>query len=126
MEALDRNYRAANRRLITIENFENALRAFSEGRYSDAATLLEQVLQRQPDHQEARDLLSRVRRKMTPLTDAEKEEIRLLYIQGMKHFTQKDYARAIEVWNQILEIDPENESVRKNIDEARQRIEKLD
>ncbi|MCK4537439.1 MAG: PorV/PorQ family protein [Candidatus Krumholzibacteria bacterium] len=125
MEELGRNYKAANRRLQTIESFENALKAFSEGRYDDSANLLEEVLRRQPDHEEARDLLNRIRRRMTPLTEEQKEEVRQLYIQGMRHFTQKDYLQAIAVWNRIIEIDPDNESVRRNIEEAQQRIDKL-
>ncbi|MBU8922158.1 MAG: PorV/PorQ family protein [Bacteroidales bacterium] len=125
MEELGRNYRAANRRLQTIESFESALKAFSEGRYDDSAILLEEILRRQPDHEEARNLLDRVRRRMTPLTEQQEEEIRQLYIQGMRHFTHKDYPQAIAVWERILEIDPDNESVRRNIEEARQRIDKL-
>jgi cytochrome c-type biogenesis protein CcmH/NrfG len=42
----------------------------------------------------------------------------------MKHFTQRNYSEAIEIWKKILEIDPDNESVSKNIEDARQRLEK--
>ncbi|MCU0640160.1 MAG: hypothetical protein MUF59_09880 [Candidatus Krumholzibacteria bacterium] len=124
MEELDRNYRAADRRLKTIDSFEEALKAYSEGRYADAAALLRRILEQQPDYAEARDLLNRVQRKLTPLSDAEKEQIRQMYIQGMKHFTQRNYSEAIEIWKKILEIDPDNESVSKNIEDARQRLEK--
>ncbi len=124
MEELDRNYRAADRRLRTIDSFEEALKAYSEGRYADSAALLRRILEQQPDYAEARDLLNRVQRKLTPLSDAEKEEIRQMYIQGMKHFTQRNYSEAIEIWKKILEIDPDNESVSKNIEDARQRLEK--
>lgn len=126
MEELDRNYRAASSRLRTIEYFESAMRAFSEGRYADAEDLLLQVLDRQPDHEEARDLLDRVRRKMTPISDEQREQVRQLYIEGMKHFTQKNYSAAIEVWRRALEIDPDNESIRRNIEEAQQRIGKVE
>lgn len=124
MEELDRNYRAADRRLKTIDSFEEALKAYSEGRYSDAAALLRRILEQQPDYAEARDLLNRAQRKLTPLSDAEKEQIRQMYIQGMKHFTQRNYSEAIEIWKKILEIDPDNESVSKNIEDAKQRLEK--
>ncbi len=124
MEELDRNYRAADRRLKTIDSFEEALKAYSEGRYADAAALLRRILEQQPDYAEARDLLNRAQRKLTPLSDAEKEQIRQMYIQGMKHFTQRNYSEAIEIWKKILEIDPDNESVSKNIEDARQRLEK--
>ncbi|MBN1163872.1 MAG: PorV/PorQ family protein [Candidatus Krumholzibacteriota bacterium] len=125
MEELSRDLRSASRRLGTIELFENALNAFSVGRYNEATELLTRVLGRQPDHQEARNLLRRIQRRMTPLTEEQKEEIRKLYIEGMKQFTQQEYQQAIETWRKILEIDPDNESVKKNIEEAELRIQKL-
>ncbi len=126
LNELNRDYRAANTRLMAIEQFEDALTAFSAGRYGDAVELLNALLEKQPDHEEARKLLRRAQRRMTPLTDEEKNEIRRLYIEGMKNFTKKDFNAAIEIWRRILEIDPDNESVRKNIEEAEQRIRKLE
>jgi tetratricopeptide (TPR) repeat protein len=126
MEALSRNYRDARDRLETIDLFENALKAFGEGRYAETISLCERLLGREPDHNEARDLMRRAMRRMTPLTAEEKEEIRRLYIQGMKYFTQSNYAAAIGEWQKVLEIDPDNESVRKNIEEAKARLQKID
>ncbi|MBN2183691.1 MAG: PorV/PorQ family protein [Candidatus Krumholzibacteriota bacterium] len=125
MEKIDRDYRATSHRLQTIDYFENALAAFSEGRYADAAALLRQVIERQPEHKEAKNLLQRINRKMTPLSDEEKEQIRQYYIEGMKFFTLGDYSSAKNAWQKIIEIDPDNESVRKNIEEAEQRLKKL-
>ena len=50
---------------------------------------------------------------------------RSLYLAGMQHFAKDEYAKAIEQWQKILEIDPTNESVQRNIDEARQRLGQL-
>lgn len=125
MEALDRDLRDASHRLQVIELFEQAAAAFGAGRYEESAVLLRRVLERQPDHEEAMDLLRRAQRRMTPLTDEEKEQVRRLYIEGMTHFAKKDYLSAIAAWNSILEIDPENGSVIRNIEEARQRLRKL-
>ncbi|MBN2072186.1 MAG: PorV/PorQ family protein [Candidatus Krumholzibacteriota bacterium] len=125
MEQIDIDYKAKSLRLETIDHFENALKAFSEGRYEEAADLLRRVIGQQPDHQEAKNLLMRINRKMTPLTSEQKEMIRQYYIEGMKHFTLGDFSASIEAWQKILEIDPDNESVQKNIEEAQQRLKKL-
>jgi tetratricopeptide (TPR) repeat protein len=126
LESMDRDYREANRRLLVVELFQNAAQAFGEGNYEGAADLSRQVLQIQPDHEEAANLLRRAQRRMTPLTEEDMQEIRRLYIEGMKHFTQKDYSEAIKKWDRILVIDPDNESVRKNIEEAQQRLNSLE
>ncbi len=126
METLSRDYRNARDRLETIELFESALTAFGEGRYAETISLCDRLLQSEPDHEEARDLLRRATRRMTPLTEEEKEEIRRLHIQGMKYFTQSNYKAAIIEWQKVLEIDPDNESVKKNIEEAKARLQRID
>ena len=125
MEELSRDYRNARDRLETIELFESALTAFSEGRYAETVDLCNRLLEHEPGHDEARDLQRRATRRMTPLTDTEKEEIRRLYIQGMKFFTQNNYSAAIKEWQKVLEIDPDNESVKKNIGEAEARLQRI-
>jgi cytochrome c-type biogenesis protein CcmH/NrfG len=126
MEIMGRDYREASRRLREVELFQRAVEAFGEGRYEESAELSRQVLQLQPEHEEAASLLRRAQRRMTPLSEEDMQEIRRLYIEGMKYFTQKDYAGAITIWYRILEIDPDNESVKRNIDEAQQRLNSLE
>ncbi len=125
IEELNRVYRATSKRLEIVEMFDEALGAFSSGKYTETIDLCNRVLEKDPDHVEARNLLCRAQRRLIPLTDEEKERIRQLYIAGMKHFSQDNYTEAIEQWSRILEIDPDNESVRKNIEEAEARLHKI-
>ena len=66
------------------------------------------------------------KRKLTPLSKAEEEAIRGHYLRGMAHFSKDEYAQAITEWEKILEIDPTNESVQRNIDEAKERLRQLE
>ena len=66
------------------------------------------------------------KRKTTPLTKQEEEEIRRLFLRGMQHFAKDEYQKAIEQWQKILEIDPTNESVKRNIEEAKERLKQLE
>jgi tetratricopeptide (TPR) repeat protein len=124
LEEMRRSYRSASRKLEIVDLYEKALTAFSEGRYADAKAILDELLRKDPGHEEAQILLRRTERRMIPLTDGEKEEIKRLYISGMKFFTQGNYAAAVDEWRKILDIDPDNESVLKNIEEARRRLGK--
>ncbi len=124
IEAQGRDYQAASERLRRIELFESALEAFGSGRYSEAAEKLREVLRVEPNHEEARMLLRRAERRLVPMTEEEKEEIKRLYIEGMKYFMKENYAKAIEEWKKILEIDPDNGSVMDNISEAEKRLRK--
>lgn len=126
MEQINRSYRQTTDRLRDIELFDEAVRLFSEGRYEETRDRLGDLLRHKPDHEEARKLMRRVERRLEPLSDEEKELIRRLYIEGMKHFTQNDYNAAIAEWRKILEIDPDNESVQKNIEEAETRLRRME
>jgi tetratricopeptide (TPR) repeat protein len=122
VEEMQRSYQTASRRLEIVRLFENALAAFREGLYAEAKAELTELLRLNPAHEEAKKLLRRTERRITPLTDEEKEEIKRLYITGTKYFTQGNYTAAIEEWRKILDIDPDNESVLKNIEEAQRRL----
>jgi cytochrome c-type biogenesis protein CcmH/NrfG len=106
-----------------MELFDTAMKSFGDGQYAEAARQLGELLRLDPTHQEGRKLLMRTQRRMTPLTDREKQQVRALYIEGMKFFTKNEYAEAVEQWRKILDIDPDNESVMKNIEEAEKRLQ---
>jgi Tfp pilus assembly protein PilF len=122
LEDMSRSYQTTSRRLEIVELFEQALGYFSEGQYDQARSKLRELLRKDPNHAEAQNLLLRVNRRLTPLTDEQKEEVKQLYIAGMKHFTQGNYTAAIDEWRKILRIDPDNESVQRNIEEAQRRL----
>jgi len=123
LNEMSRDYTETAKKLRVMELFDDAVKAFGDGQYAEVTRQLGELLRLEPTHQEARTLLIRAQRRMTPLTDREKEQVRTLFIEGMKLFTQNDYAGAIEGWKKILDIDPDNESVVKNIEEARKRLQ---
>jgi tetratricopeptide (TPR) repeat protein len=123
LDEMSRDYTQTSKRLRIMELFDGAVKAFADGKYADASAQLGELLRLDPAHEEARKLLLRSQRRMTPLTDKEKAQVRALYIEGMKFFTQSKYTSAIEQWKKILDIDPDNESVSKNIEEARKRLQ---
>jgi tetratricopeptide (TPR) repeat protein len=120
---LSEGYRRSERRLEIASLRNRALTAVAAGELEEARGLLERLLELEPGDREAEDLMGRVQRKLTPLSEEEKQKIRELYLAGMKHFTQDEFALAIRSWEEILAIDPDNESIRRNIEEARLRLE---
>jgi tetratricopeptide (TPR) repeat protein len=123
LNEMGRDYTEASKKLRVMELFDGAMRSFGDGRYEEASRQLNELLKLDPTHQEGRKLLIRAQRRLTPLTDREKEQVRALYIEGMKYFTRNEYAKAVEQWRKILNIDPDNESVMKNIEEAEKRLQ---
>jgi tetratricopeptide (TPR) repeat protein len=111
-----------NRRLAALTTLNEVARAYAEGRYADANTAVQHALALDPGSNEARDWRDRiVRRLSTPKPELD-ARIKQLYIKGMEAFTAGDYRGALKNWEQILLLDPLNESARRNVLEARERM----
>jgi tetratricopeptide (TPR) repeat protein len=125
IESMSQDYNATQRKLRIVTLYNDALQLYNDGKYQDAMKNLNELLQLQPDHADARKLQALAKRRSTPLSDAEKTKIRELYLSGMQYFSKDEYARAITEWEKILEIDPTNASVQRSIDEAKERLRKV-
>jgi tetratricopeptide (TPR) repeat protein len=125
IESQSRNLTQAASSLRRVNLYNTALQDYNQGNFQKAKNGLEQLLRLQPGHEEAANLLALAKRKLTPLTKTEEEAIRRHYLKGMQFFSKDQYNEAIAEWQKILDIDPTNESVRRNIEEARDRLEQL-
>ncbi len=111
-----------NRRLDALGAVNQAARAFAEGRYADAARSIDRALALDAQSVEAKAWRERIARRMAaPKTDLD-VRTKQLYIKGMEAFTAGDYRAALQYWEQILVLDPLNESARRNVLEARERM----
>jgi tetratricopeptide (TPR) repeat protein len=125
IENQSRDLQETATKLRIVNLYNTALQDFNQGSYQAAMNGLEDLLRLEPSHEEARTLLTMTKRKMTPLTPEEEESIRRFYLRGMQYFAKDQYREAIAEWEKILEIDPTNESVKRNIEEARERLKQL-
>jgi tetratricopeptide (TPR) repeat protein len=124
IESMSQDYSATQKKLRIVTLYNDALQAYNAGRYDDTMRDLRELLSLQPDHADAKKLMTMTKRRTTPLTDVEKTRIRELYLAGMQHFSKDEYAQAIAQWQKILDIDPTNESVARSIEEAQERLRK--
>ncbi|MGE5178288.1 MAG: hypothetical protein ACM3PF_04255, partial [Bacteroidota bacterium] len=113
---------ALARRLEALTAVHEASIAFNEGRYGDAAKAVSRALAADPGSAEAREWRGRVNRRLvTPRPEVD-ARVKQLYIQGMEAYTAGNYEQALRSWEQILVLDPLNESARRNVLEARERM----
>ena len=111
-----------NRKLEALTALNEVARAFAEGRYTEAGTAVERALALDPASPEARDWRNRISRRLSTPKPELDARIKQLYIKGMEAFTAGDYREALKNWEQILVLDPLNESARRNVLEARERM----
>jgi len=110
------------RKLDALTALNEVARAFAEGRYTDASAAVQRALALDPASPEARDWRDRIQRRLSTPKPELDARIKQLYIKGMEAFTSGDYREALRNWEQILVLDPLNESARRNVLEARERM----
>jgi tetratricopeptide (TPR) repeat protein len=125
IESQSADLEQAAKRLEIVNLYNDALQDFNQGNYQQAITGTERLLKLEPGHEDAKRLQVLAQRKLTPLSKEEEASIRRYYLKGMEYFSKDQYAEAIAEWEKILEIDPTNESVQQNIDEAKERLKQL-
>jgi tetratricopeptide (TPR) repeat protein len=87
----------------------------------DALRVFLQVLDRNPRHREATELIDRTRQILKP-------EVETFFRIGLQLYTKENYKLAIEEWDKALLIDPNHQGTveyRKRADEKLKALEKL-
>jgi tetratricopeptide (TPR) repeat protein len=113
---------ALARKLDALTAVHAASQAFNEGRYGDAQSAVRKALALDPGSKEAKAWKERVQRRLSTPRPELDARIKQLYIRGMEAFSSGDYKEALKSWEQILVLDPLNESARRNVLEARERM----
>jgi len=87
---------------------------FEKGHYRDAGDLYERVFALDPGNEDARKGMEKVEARLFGVPDLDKkvEEAEQYYRNG-------EYEKAIELWEEILRVQPENEDLARRIKEAR-------
>jgi tetratricopeptide (TPR) repeat protein len=107
------------------ELYATGLQLFSEGEFERALESFNALSQIDPNYLNVQEYINKSRAEMTEVTTYSQDVLNLYY-EGMELYLEKRYADAISKWEEILEIDPYNKLARRNIDEARKRLRKLE
>ncbi|MGH7682097.1 MAG: hypothetical protein ACRENN_08935, partial [Candidatus Eiseniibacteriota bacterium] len=110
------------RKLEALTAIHTASGAFTEGRYADAQVSIRRALALEPSNEEAKAWRDRIERRLSTPKPEIDARVKQLYIKGMEAFSTGDYHEALRNWEQILVLDPLNESARRNVLEARERM----
>ena len=134
------------KKVVTEKDRRNAERLYRRGlefyrseRLEDAINSLKEALLLNPEYVDAQVLLARTESKLRNLQKAvaaaQSEDegvsdelsirIKKHYIEGVTFYMNGLYAEAISEWEEVLRLDPTNESVKTNIERARKRLEMM-
>ncbi len=100
---------------------------FDAGRLLAAEENFRRVLQRRPQDPAALGYRQKIRAasgQKTTLEDLQKDpEIWRQYNEGLAAYTAREYQKALDIWQKLLERFPSNEALLRNIADAKKRLE---
>ncbi len=99
---------------------------FRSGYYAEARQKFLFVLSVKPDEPVAKDYINRIDVALAHPPTLEKIQrnrvIWQYYLDGLKFMRNKEYQKAIDAWEKVLEVYPNNESTLDNLEQARLRL----
>ncbi|MBK7141083.1 MAG: PorV/PorQ family protein [bacterium] len=127
----DAEVRAAKQRLVdrldVTQQLKLGIDLFNGGKLSEARRQFEAVLRVNPQDPVALEYMGKLGAvaPMPPtLEDLQKDkEIWPLYLEGLRHMRNKDYQKAIDAWERVLKVYPNNASTIENIRQAKLRLQ---
>jgi len=113
----------ARARLAVWSRYGSSLDLYYAGRFRDAETEFSAVAAAVPHFERVDEYLRRARiQKETPGKEMA-PELMQLYREGMSYYLRGRYDLAVSSWERILEKDPTNPLAKRNIEDAKKRIE---
>jgi tetratricopeptide (TPR) repeat protein len=110
------------------ERLRLAIELFDRGEFTEARARFEAILEVNPNESIAQEYLRRIREQRAAqppatLEDLQKDRVYWeLYLEGLRHMRNKDYQKAIEAWEKVLQAYPNNVNTINNIEQARLRL----
>ena len=120
----------AKQRLIQhldlTQQLNRGIRLFKAGMYNESRRQFNAALVIDPAEPVALEYLKRIDQALAQsptLEDIQKDEaVWQLYLEGLRHMRNKEYEKAIEAWERVLQAYPNNSSTLDNLEQARLRL----
>ncbi|MDH4156530.1 MAG: PorV/PorQ family protein [candidate division Zixibacteria bacterium] len=113
--------------LDLAQQLNTGIEMYRAGRYNEARTRFETVLSVDRNQPVALEYIGRINKLLaapSTLEDLQRDrEIWPLYIEGLRYMRDRQYQKAIDAWQKVLEAYPNNTSTLNNIEQARLRMQ---
>ncbi len=108
------------------ESFRQGLTFYLNEDFESAISSFQRAIKLNPNNIMVKDYLSEAQSRLGGEVGELKPEFEKDYLAGIDLYLQGRYAAAIEIWERILEADPRNQRVIRNITAARERLKTIE
>ena len=113
--------RMVDQKTLISSNYANGVDAYTRENYGLAVQYLQMVYEVDAHYRDVDRLYHDAKSRYEPLKTMSKD-LTSLYAKGVDYYMAGDYAKAIESWQQVLDKDPGNYLVRRNLEDAKSHL----
>jgi len=110
-----------DQKTLLSSNYTRGVEAYSHEDFELAVQYLGMVYDVDPQYRDVNHLYHDAQSYYQPLQTMSKD-LTALYAKGVDYYTNGDYQKAIDTWEGLLEKNPKNFLLRRNIDEAKNHL----
>lgn len=110
--------RQVDRKTVLSTNYTRGVEAYSREDFGLAIQYLQEVYEIDPHYRDVNFLYRDAQSHYLPLESMSKEDTEL-YAKGVEAYMKADFHKAVDLWGQVLEKNPKNFLLRRNLEEAR-------
>ena len=111
-------------RIKMQEYIQSGLQYMQNGQFEDAVKIFEQALEISPENELAKQYYEQAKIETLGKSEKMDPESEKRYLQGVDRFVKGKYQEAIDIWEEILKKYPYNKKVLKDLEGARDRLNK--
>ena len=108
------------------ESFREGLTSYIKKDYESAARAFSKALELNPRSPMVKDYLAEVESRLKGDEGGVQPELEKDYLAGVDLYLQGKYDEAIVIWKKLLEVDPHNQRVLRNIQAAQERLKTIE
>jgi tetratricopeptide (TPR) repeat protein len=110
-----------DKKMLVSTNYMRGVEAYGREDFETAVEYLQTVYDVDPSYRDVRHLYQDAQSHYQPLQSMPKE-LTDLYAKGVDYYIAGQFQKAIDAWVKVLEKDPKNYLIQRNLDEARSRL----
>lgn len=110
-----------DRKMLVSNNYIRGVEAYDREDYATAVECLKTVYETDPEYRQVKYFYNDAQSHYLPLESMSKD-LTDLYAKGVDFYMKGQYQQAISVWEKVLDRNPKNYLVQRNLEEARDRL----